>query len=198
MPDRLNAGRTVAFSLAWLGMCVAACDWPWRHDMVDQPSATVSSSARSPAVGSVAIEGEALLSADQAQRQLHNPVPPDAPLEAGRSLYRSYCAPCHGANGASDGPVSKYFMPMRALDSTEVQQHNDGWLFATITNGTDRMPSNRYELTPDERWEIVHFLRSVSPPDPVSTDVGAPFAPSREATARPPKPVAEADRPESR
>jgi len=41
-----------------------------------------------------------------------------------------------------------------------VQQHRDGWFYATITNGTDRMPRYVYELTPGERWQIVHFLRA--------------------------------------
>jgi hypothetical protein len=58
------------------------------------------------------------------------------------------------------GTVSRYFGPLRDLTSSDVQQHGDGWLYATIVNGTDRMPRYAFELTPDERWQIVHFLRA--------------------------------------
>jgi S-disulfanyl-L-cysteine oxidoreductase SoxD len=160
MRCRLSA-RALAIALSWLAIATGGCEWPWRHDMVDQPSRTISSSARSPAVGALPLDGEVALPADTAEGQLQDPISPDAPIDTGRSLYRSYCVPCHGASGENDGPVSKYFAPMRPLDSPEVQQHADGWLFATITNGTDKMPSYRFELTPDERWQVVHFMRSV-------------------------------------
>ena len=111
-------------------------------------------------VGTLPIDGEPALATDVAERQLQNPIPPEAPVDSGRALYRSYCVPCHGVSGDSGGPVSKYFGPMRALDSPDVQQHTDGWLFATITNGTDKMPSYKFELTPRERWQVVHFVRS--------------------------------------
>jgi hypothetical protein len=42
-----------------------------------------------------------------------------------------------------------------------VQQHSDGWLYGTITNGTAQMPRYLYELTPRERWAIVTFEREM-------------------------------------
>jgi mono/diheme cytochrome c family protein len=147
-------------ALVWLTMLLTACEWPWRHDMVDQPSTTVSSSSRSPIAGALPTDGETPVANDRAEALLHNPIPADAPVDTGRSLYHAYCVPCHGADGESDGPVSKYFGSVPPLDSPEVQQHGDGWWFAIVTNGTDRMPSYKFELKPDERWQIVHFIRS--------------------------------------
>jgi mono/diheme cytochrome c family protein len=166
-----HRSAVLVLALSWSGMSTTACDWPWRHDMADQPSVTVASSSRLPAASTLPVDGEIVLSADQAEQQLRNPIPSAAPVDVGRALYRSYCEPCHGANGTNDGPASKYFLPMRTLDSPEAQQHGDGWLFAIITNGTDKMPSSRYELTPDERWQIVHFIRRMATAE--ATNVGA-------------------------
>ena len=77
-----------------------------------------------------------------------------------RALFETYCSPCHGHTGAGDGTVSNYFGAIPDLTSGEEQRHGDGWFYATITNGTDRMPRYAHELTPGERWQIVHFLRA--------------------------------------
>ena len=165
MPSRVIGAR-VTLAASCLATCwasVACGNWPWRHDMVNQPSHSTSSSSRAPAAGTMPVSGETVLTREVAEQRLHNPVAPAAPVDAGRALYGMYCVPCHGATGAGDGPVSKYFGEVRGLSAPEVQQHADGWLFATITNGTERMPRYIHEITADERWQIVHFLRSLSP-----------------------------------
>mgnify|MGYP001278556687 CR=1 FL=1 len=41
-----------------------------------------------------------------------NPLTPDAAnLTAGRTLYRQYCASCHGINGLGDGDAGKALQP---------------------------------------------------------------------------------------
>ena len=145
-----------------IGCVAAACgDWPWRHDMANQPSHSTSSSSHAPAMGSLSVSGETQLTRDAAETRLVNPIASTAAVDAGRRLYDVYCVPCHGAAGAGDGPVSKYFGQIRRLDDAEEQRHTVAWLFATITNGTERMPRYITELTPAERWQIVHFVRSM-------------------------------------
>jgi len=140
----------------------AACDWPWRHDMADQPSPPAAAGPRSPAAGAVPIDGSLPLPADVAERQLQNPIPHDAPMDSGRLLYSSYCAPCHGPSGRGDGPVAREFAPaMGDLAAPAVQGHGDGWFYAVIANGTEHMPRSAHELEPAERWQIVHFVRSL-------------------------------------
>src|SRR5206468_3230399 len=82
---------------------------------------------------------------------------------AGVELYRSYCVPCHGANGSGvDGPIAGYFPRVGDLRSSDVQRHGDGWLYAMITNGTDLMPAYGHELEPRERWAVVAFVRTLA------------------------------------
>jgi mono/diheme cytochrome c family protein len=161
MPGRLTIVRT-AIVAGWviaLGTLAACGDWPWRHDMVDQPSRAIASESRAPAGEAMPIGSELPMARELAETQLRSPVPLDAPITSGRALFETYCTPCHGFTGGGDGTVSQYFGSMPDLMDRDVQQHADGWFYATITNGTERMPRYVQELTPDERWQIVHFLR---------------------------------------
>ena len=108
----------------------------------------------------MAVGSELSMSRELAELRLRNPVARDAPSGTGRALFGIYCVPCHGLTGAGDGTVSKYFGSIPDLTGPDVQQHGDGWFYATITNGTERMPRYVSELTPAERWQIVHFLRA--------------------------------------
>ena len=162
---RRVTGARLALVAGWLAACsvAAGCaDWPWLHDMKNQPSPSLASSSRPPAAGSLPISGETPLDREAADARLRNPIASAMAEGRGRALYEAYCVPCHGANGEADGPVSKYFGRMRHLTDPEVQQHGDGWLFATISNGTDRMPRYANELTPAERWQIVNVIRSMA------------------------------------
>jgi mono/diheme cytochrome c family protein len=139
---------------------LAGCDWPWKHDMVDQRSLQTATSPRPPAAGAVPIGGEPAVDRTVAERTLSNPIAGTGATESGRALYGSYCSPCHGIGGIGNGPVARFFAPTGDLTSAAVQQHSDGWIYATITNGTARMPRQGTELSPHERWEIVNVVRS--------------------------------------
>jgi len=163
--DGTRRRSRVRLAVLTLAVAVSGCgDWPWRHDMVNQPSKAIASESRAPAGEAMPVGSELPMSREAAERTLQNPVPPGAPIEAGRALYNTYCSPCHGATGSGGGTVSQYFEPLADLTGADVQQHGDGWFYATITNGTERMPRYLGELTPGERWQIVHFLRWAGSP----------------------------------
>jgi mono/diheme cytochrome c family protein len=155
MPPRVKSMTLV------IAICaLAGCDWPWKHDMVDQKSLQTATSPRPPAAGTVPMGGELPIDRAVAEQMLRNPIAGAAPSETGRALYASYCSPCHGAAGVGNGPVARFFVPPGDLTSAAVQQHGDGWIYATVTNGTARMPRQGPELSPHERWEIVNVVRS--------------------------------------
>jgi len=99
------------------------------------------------------------------------------PLEAspevmatGKWAYDVYCAPCHGANGEGNGPVTqnkpdagqKRFMvpgPAMTGKASVVAPRNDGYLYLTIRNGGAIMPSYGLQLNDEETWSLVHYLR---------------------------------------
>jgi mono/diheme cytochrome c family protein len=157
MSQRVKAMRRRLASAVLVGCCAASigCDFPWRYDMHNQPSPSAATGPRSPASGSFALEADRPFTRQDGE-SVTNPLPVEESVQAGEALYRTYCLPCHG------GAVGQYFPRMPSLTSADVQRHGDGWWYATITNGTGLMPSSRYELTPHERWQIVHFVRQMT------------------------------------
>jgi len=91
----------------------------------------------------------------QCQNPLEND--PDAPV-AGAKLFRLHCAECHGstADGGHKGP---------SLRAPEVQQASPGTLFWLLTNGVVRRGMPVWSKLPEpQRWQIVTYLKSLSPP----------------------------------
>jgi mono/diheme cytochrome c family protein len=157
MSSRLRTGRAIVAAIAMAAL--PGCDWPWKHDMVDQRSLQTATSPRPPAAGALPVDGELPVDRTAAERTLTNPIAGGGGTESGRALYGGYCSPCHGVSGVGDGPVARFFVPPGDLTSDAVQQHGDGWIYATITNGTAHMPRQGTELSPRERWELVNVVR---------------------------------------
>ena len=134
---------------------------PWTSDMVEQPSVSPGAGPRAPVEGTLPRGGEW-----PRQRSETEEKTPAAPVVAdgnsGERLYGDYCQPCHGVAGAGDGPVAAVFIQPGSLRAAEVQEHNDGWLYGTIRNGYGSMPRYGPELSPEQRWQIVHFIRTLN------------------------------------
>lgn len=144
------ASRLIRVAAIAVGIAAAGCDVPWHHEMQQQPSLSSTESPRAPASGTRTTRPESR--------------PHMADATGGAALFRVYCAPCHGTGGIGNGPVRDHFaigVDARPADLTSdaVQQHPDEWIFATITNGTARMPAYHYELSAAERWQIVAYVR---------------------------------------
>jgi putative copper resistance protein D len=88
-----------------------------------------------------------------------------ASIAHGRALFAARCAACHGAGGRGDGPRGAG-LPRRPADLTapHTAQHTAGDLFWWIGRGIPRggMPGFAAELSVDERWDVVNFLRALS------------------------------------
>jgi mono/diheme cytochrome c family protein len=84
-------------------------------------------------------------------------------VAAGRRLFGVYCTPCHGPEGRGDGPVSPKFIPPPDLTSPTIQQaRSDGYLQHVVGMGGAIMPGYAEALSPEERWHVVNFLRSIA------------------------------------
>ncbi len=97
-----------------------------------------------------------------------NPVPstPDS-IAAGQRLYQANCARCHGVTGRGDGPVAPE-LPLRPADLHQhVPLHRDGQLFYFISEGLfgTSMPPFRGDLSDQERWQIINYLRAAMTPE---------------------------------
>ena len=84
---------------------------------------------------------------------------PDA-VAAGGKLFAQHCAECHGemAEGGKKAP---------SLLKVEVQQSTPGTLFWLLTNGVVRRGMPVWSKLPEpQRWQLVSFIKSLSPQSP--------------------------------
>ena len=112
-----------------------------------------------PPAGSVPVTGKELLSQDS---NVRNPVAPTATsLGKGKTLFEINCAMCHGTTSAERGPVGRKLKPSPpGLDRELINGRSDTHIFKAISFGFGRMPPFRDKLTPEERWNLVNFLRT--------------------------------------
>lgn len=166
-----SAINTIA-TLLLLGQATLGWAFPWDQDMVDQPSAKPQESPAPAAPDSVPIVGGETLpapttelgmsEAKAAAAAIPNPVPVTAEsLARGAYFYEINCLVCHGKQGKGDGPVGRKFVSKSPVDLTEdyTQDQADGQLFFTITRGRAVMPFYRDALSPNERWDVVNYLK---------------------------------------
>jgi glucose/arabinose dehydrogenase/mono/diheme cytochrome c family protein len=102
-------------------------------------------------------------------------------LASAESAYRLRCASCHGGNGQGTGNVP-------ALASGRTQSASDGELFWYITKGdvNNGMPSWE-TLPPQQRWQIVSYLRVLGSSKPGSPPLRAlPYEPVAAGLSAPP------------
>ena len=93
-----------------------------------------------------------------------NPVPPDRQsTTAGRAIYERRMPSCHGSGGKGDGKDGMDLNTRPAdLSSPGVAGQSDGALFWKVTMGRRPMPGFRKDLTDEERWHVVNFIRTLT------------------------------------
>jgi mono/diheme cytochrome c family protein len=100
-------------------------------------------------------------SLDYAARTLSNPIPSsEKVVEEGKVLYGRYCQSCHGEGGLGDGKVADQYKGVANLVA-KAKVVSDGHIFHVITHGKGRMWPHGSQVNPDERWKIVHFVKSL-------------------------------------
>jgi mono/diheme cytochrome c family protein len=108
---------------------------------------------------------------DQGAASIPLPVT-KAVMERGRERFDIHCAVCHGAAGFGDGMVAKRadelaqlgkasWTPPTSLHEEIVRQRPDGHIFNTITNGIRNMPAYGSQVSVEDRWAIVAYVRAL-------------------------------------
>lgn len=94
--------------------------------------------------------------------QLGNPLSADLPtLQRGQDLYMTYCVVCHGERGLGNGYVVPKFSKPPSLASRKLRGLPDGHIYHVITHGQNIMSGYKTQLTPMERWAVVHYIRAL-------------------------------------
>lgn len=99
--------------------------------------------------------------------QARNPIPRTVEsVETGRNVYLEHCAVCHGADATGEGEAGPQLeRPPADLTASHMDSHPAGDIAYWIQNGIDpAMPGFADQLTDDEVWNLVNYLRSLRHP----------------------------------
>ena len=143
---------------------------PFAADAPASPSVTAAASTGSPLPPGAA---ETVIRSDPAARLQES-------VQRGAEIYAVYCSCCHGTTGLGDGPVARRgFPPPPPLPSGKSLQMKDGQLFHILTFGQGSMSSMAAQLSRDQRWDVINFVRSLQ------RSGTTPAAPERDAATEP-------------
>jgi S-disulfanyl-L-cysteine oxidoreductase SoxD len=165
----MRYAAAVLLAATYFGLAApVAWSFPWDIDMYRgatvrpltvaprvMPAGTMPTSGGEPAMTRAEMTG--------GERNPLAPTPDD--LAAGRGLYATNCAPCHGDSGRGDGPVAHLLRtkPKDLITGTS-KYLPDGYLYGTIRNGGIAMPSYGDAMSVHERWQVVSFVRTLQHP----------------------------------
>ncbi|MBQ27437.1 MAG: cytochrome C [Nitrospiraceae bacterium] len=96
-------------------------------------------------------------------KQRQNPIlPTQASIGRGILVYAKNCQVCHGSRGDGDGPSSLSLgVAMANFMDPAIQRQSDGSLYWKITVGRRAMPNWQLQLSEEDRWHVVNFLRTM-------------------------------------
>ena len=142
------------------GVSISA--FPWIRDMWVGPVVMPNTLPMRPPDDVLSINGPQHMNRIDSRDKLVNPLSasPEVLVE-GAGLYQIYCASCHGTNADGAGPVAKHFRRMPNLKAPNIQNYADGWLYSIVREGGFNMPPFASSLSVNERWAVVHHIRTL-------------------------------------
>jgi mono/diheme cytochrome c family protein len=83
-------------------------------------------------------------------------------LLRGRERFNIYCAVCHGESGYGRGPiVERGYLRPPSFHIDRLRSAPDEQIYDVITHGFGAMPSYAKQVSPEDRWRIVAYLRAL-------------------------------------
>lgn len=132
-------------------------------------------SARKPVPGTIAFATDAAKAAFQlpypypnttegyeaAGANLKSPIAmTQATVDQGKVIYTKFCQQCHGETGQGDGTVvERGGHPPPTAYSGPLKDLPEGKMFHTLTYGKGAMGSHASQLSKEERWTVVQYVK---------------------------------------
>jgi mono/diheme cytochrome c family protein len=89
----------------------------------------------------------------------------DAQMEEAKRLYLVQCGICHGAKLDGNGPLWKDgngpypAKPASLKGDAKYEAMTEGMMYYSITYGRNLMGGYASQLTPMQRWEVIHYIK---------------------------------------
>ena len=92
--------------------------------------------------------------------ELKNPVVmEDNSIQRGRDIYVQNCADCHG-DDIEGRTATEAGLEMAPPDlKKRISTHSDGDFYWKIQNGRGDMPAFSGDLTENETWDVINYIR---------------------------------------
>ncbi len=93
----------------------------------------------------------------------------EATMTRGRERFNTYCAPCHGLAGEGDGMIAQRasslgqgtWVPPSNINQDYLREQPIGQLFDSISNGVRNMPGYGNEISAEDRWAVLLYVRAL-------------------------------------
>lgn len=87
----------------------------------------------------------------------------DVILKRGERIYTQFCTHCHGEKGDGKGSIVNNGKISGVPDykSANLTALPDGKMFHSITYGKGIMGSHAGQINKEERWTVIHYIRSL-------------------------------------
>lgn len=93
-------------------------------------------------------------------------------IAQGKVIYEQQCTICHGSGGLGDGPGAAALNP-KPRNFVEGKWQRGGSptrMFESISNGFAKMPGFKDALTTEQRYAVVHYVRTFNDNNPDDTE----------------------------
>jgi mono/diheme cytochrome c family protein len=84
-----------------------------------------------------------------------------ASLARGRARFDVLCSVCHGVLGDGESQVALNMSLRKPPSLHAYRDVGDGYLYRVVTNGFGLMPSYANELSVEDRWAVVAYVRAL-------------------------------------
>ena len=103
-----------------------------------------------------------------------NPLAPLTTADSAEAarLYNINCGICHGAKAEANGPVAAKRGGVKSIIAAS-PGFSDGRIFHVMTYGQNNMGSYASQLSREQRWRIVQYIRTLEPKTAAATPVAA-------------------------
>lgn len=83
-------------------------------------------------------------------------------VRRGQQRFNIYCSPCHGQTGRGNGMVvQRGYRRPPTFHQDRLRAQPPGYFFDVITNGFGAMPDYAAQISAQDRWAIVAYVRAL-------------------------------------
>jgi mono/diheme cytochrome c family protein len=85
-----------------------------------------------------------------------------ADMKRGQERFTIYCTPCHGQTGNGNGMiVQRGYRQPPSFHIDRLRTSPPGHFFEVMTQGFGAMPDYAQQISPEDRWRIVAYIRAL-------------------------------------